>query len=390
MIVSKPHKKKARSRGSLNDFYDPKVTELLERPQTATAVVNRQHGDSKHRLTALLSNGQLQMNSKKLLKEECTSEFRDRWFLKTQDSVLPPRMESVDVFCVPKMVRPATALARERKSAAAAAGYSGDLDQPSVTSTDRSATSFARSRAGNSTEIWETFDLKVNPRSRTVVIKNKSSSGAAAAGAGFSPKKKVFERQVRALGTMISNRKTLSRVNQERPNAVSADYVLFVECLRKNVLPYAAGRLDQTGGPEASTPTAPVALDKGLDDDYGIVTLKELDDMSCSSSESVAYPTDVLSIEHSAVMVLNLSHRGLGPERGICLSDALTYCPALTTVKLSNNRLSDFSAVKIVNALFQHTSCTDLDLSENDLGCLCATSLANNIKVSALFNFCAS
>lgn len=81
------------ARGNMLDFFDPNITAQLQRPRTASASIGKTHNDFRHRITASLSNGQLHIDNRKVLKDECVSEFRDRWFFKAQDQVHPVRLE---------------------------------------------------------------------------------------------------------------------------------------------------------------------------------------------------------------------------------------------------------------------------------------------------------
>jgi hypothetical protein len=84
-------KKKIANRGNLSDFFDPFISEQLERPRSASSNVGKQQGESRM-LTASMSNGQLQLN-RKLLQEECSIGFQDKWFFGVRGSVLPVRFE---------------------------------------------------------------------------------------------------------------------------------------------------------------------------------------------------------------------------------------------------------------------------------------------------------
>eukprot|EP00981_Chlorochromonas_danica_P005278 scaffold1058_cov155-Ochromonas_danica.AAC.23 len=106
--------KTRRRRGNLEEFYDPKVQELLKAPIVATHSSGKHNFESKARLTASWTSGQLCLNPQ-LLKEECENVLQDRWFLKDQERLHPARFKPVDLFQVGSVVRPATAFARERK-----------------------------------------------------------------------------------------------------------------------------------------------------------------------------------------------------------------------------------------------------------------------------------
>jgi hypothetical protein len=229
--------------------------------------------------------------------------------------------------------------------------------------------------------MCDAFAHKINPKSKPVLIKHRASNIVAT-----SQKQRVLERQVRELGTIVNRRQTFLRVDQERPNSITADYILFRECLRKNVLPNAAGKLDVPGLTERKRHISG-STQESLLNEKGIASVEAIqsfddDDELQSPHSIVSYRDDIVAVEHSAVVLLNLSQQGLGPDRGICLSEALIYCPALMIVMLSNNRLHDFSAVRIVNALTTYTACTELDLSENELGILTVSSLADIIEVT--------
>jgi hypothetical protein len=390
---------KQRKRGNLLEFYDPTVAELLERPKTANNTVNKPFSESKPKLTASLSYGHLQLNEK-LLRDEVEADFQDRWFMRTNDRVYGSSLSMLvwlwhylrkhnqiyvyylssrsTWFDSPPILRPTTALIREYRSA-----FSDNDTNNNSHSTPQSNTLEGSINSNQSKK--EKQENKQNPdtsdsagktsRSRTLFMHSINSQSKA-----LSPQQRVFQRQVQAIGSVLSSRKTMTKLNKEVPKSISADYVLFMQCMRKNVLPFGAGHFNNQD-----------SIYSGDEDDVerkGIVTIKELeelaDDISEDSGSTISFHNEVIAIERSTVIELNLAHRGLGAERGVCLAEALAFCPSLSKVKLNNNRLNDLSLTQIISALFTHCCCTELDLSENEFGSSSVNCLADEIKVTTI------
>lgn len=96
--------------------------------------------------------------------------------------------------------------------------------------------------------------------------------------------------------------------------------------------------------------------------------------------------SDILGIENEQIYSINLNNKGIGDERGICLSAALSYCPHLCVIKLANNRLNDRALSMVLNAVFNITYCEELDISSNAVGDISTKCLAGYLQVHfALF-----
>eukprot|EP01031_Cornospumella_fuschlensis_P030523 gene30523-36887_t len=371
--------KTVRERGNMTSFFDPSLTQRLERPYTAAARALNNENDGKKKIVAHLINGQLRVNRKQV-KEESIATFQDAWFLNNDNNVNMIRHKSIELFDIEPIPRPRTAAAALPRSGNSVFGSS---DSPTMHSSGGPTRSINRyHRPAPSDNYTDPYDIQINSKSKTILIKPKDLDNVHVA----PQRERTIQRQVRALGSIVSARKTFSRMKQEKPNAISADYVLFMECMKKNILPHATGKLDIHTVHTMNT--KPAGQDEAMLADTKIVTIADLklgsledDDSDDASQQSVlSYKDELVTVEHSAIIELSLGYRGLGPDRGICLSEALAYCPALQRINLCSNRLNDFACVRILTALFAHTACTELDISENELGSLSMSTLVSNIS----------
>lgn len=211
-----------------------------------------------------------------------------------------------------------------------------------------------------------------------------------------------------SIDTFVKRKYVSMRTNQNL-GVNSPDIILFKECLRKNVLP--PGTLDiqkstdlelnNSYDPSVSTRQLAVmtstlmgksvAFAGGASAELGVsgsyTSIPEdgpYHQPPHSSTQSIGSMDggDIIGIENEQVISINLSNRGIGNERGICLSAALSYCPHLCVIKLSNNRLSDRSLSMVLKAVFNISYCEELDVSCNAVGDLSTTCLAEYLQVS--------
>ena len=214
-----------------------------------------------------------------------------------------------------------------------------------------------------------------------------------------------------SIDTFVKRKYVQLRVHQEL-GVNSPDIILFRECLKRNVLP--PGSLDiqkskdldlnhsydpsvssrqltvmastLLGRPSttiATTMTTSSVVD--IEGNHSTLSLPEhsvvaVEDGSVQSTPSL-YTTDLIGIENEQIISLNLNNRSIGNERGICLSAALSYCPHLSTIRLSNNRLTDRSLSMILKAVFNISYCEELDISHNSVGDLSTECLVNYLQV---------
>ena len=90
---------------------------------------------------------------------------------------------------------------------------------------------------------------------------------------------------------------------------------------------------------------------------------------------------DYMQVKDSSVISLELSHRGIGNERALCLVQALNLCPNLVHIDLTDNRLNDATLFKLLAGLFQHTVLLKLNVSENSMGAISTQLLGRYIQV---------
>ncbi|RYH15123.1 hypothetical protein EON65_32290 [archaeon] len=381
----KDQRNTGQGRGNLITFFDPSLTQRLERPRTATTSADHNDNDGKKRIVAHLINGQLRVNRKQV-KEECVASFKDAWFFTKEDKVSMIRRESVELFDIEPVPRPRTAAAplnRNNNSAFDSSDSCLYTLSPSMHASGPMRSANRKYRPVASDNYADPYDIQINAKNKTILIKPKDADNSH----GAPHRERTIQRQVRALGSIVSARKTLSRLKQEKPTAISADYVLFMECMKKNILPHATGKLDIHT--IHTMHTQPADHDADFLTDTKIVTLADLklgsleddeDSEDASQQSCLSYRDEVVTIEHSAIIELSLAYRGLGPDRCICLSEALAYCPALQRINLCSNRLSDFACVRVLTALFTHTACTELNIAENELGSLSVSTLVSNLS----------
>jgi Leucine-rich repeat (LRR) protein len=194
----------------------------------------------------------------------------------------------------------------------------------------------------------------------------------------------------------------------------SPDIILFKECLRMNVLPpgsldmQKSSDMDLNNSYDPSVSTRQLALitstllgkanaDTGSIADVGMQSHISFPDdgtahgqheshAPLSSAQSIGSidSTDVIGVENEQIVSINLNNRSIGNERGICLSAALSYCPHLVVIRLSNNRLTDRSLSMILKAVFNISYCEELDVSCNGIGDLSTACLEQYLAVSVM------
>ena len=230
-----------------------------------------------------------------------------------------------------------------------------------------------------------------------------------------------------SIDTFVKRKYAASRVNLGL-GINSPDIILFRECLKKNVLP--------PGSLELEWKSADLSLHPGSSYDHhasvqhlaqisssllgktSVHTANSLDathnqsvvsadhtmdgfalhenhsinegNQHVSANQSIGSldSSDILGIENEQIHSINLNNKGIGDERGICLSSALSYCPHLCVIKLSNNRLNDRALSMILNAVFNITYCEELDISSNSVGDISTKCLSSYLQVCAFFSGC--
>lgn len=223
-----------------------------------------------------------------------------------------------------------------------------------------------------------------------------------------------------SIDTFVKRKYAASRINLGL-GMNSPDIILFRECLKKNVLPpgsldlewkssdislHGSSSYDHAASVQhlaqisssllgRTTNIKNVSLDASIFNDSAHSTTGHEGEHGeenggkgrqekVSSGQSIGSldSSDVLGIENEQIYSINLNNKGIGNERGICLSSALSYCPHLCVIKLSNNRLTDRSLSMILNAIFNITYCEELDISCNAVGDISTKCLAAYLQVS--------
>lgn len=193
---------------------------------------------------------------------------------------------------------------------------------------------------------------------------------------------------------------------------VNANDVLFLECLRKDVLPYPLKGVDKmmrqcvqfddqhTLSQENRRVASTIPListhieEEESQTTAGMDTDADADPSSTgqpaihiikSPNQSVVVPgTSVTDVRASSVLQLDLTERSIGNDRAICLADACQFCPSLQALKIPNNRLNDYACAKLSFALLRRTQLTYLDMSENTLGAHTIELLGTYLAVSVV------
>lgn len=219
------------------------------------------------------------------------------------------------------------------------------------------------------------FSLKLNEKARKAYQKRKE------------------ERMIDASRSIQSGQNELWLKRDQQTTEINANDVLFLECLRKDVLPYPLASVDKlmrkyiqfedSVGPTQrhGSPSGIIEGPDGFEDEYNSQSEYNLADSTTklgeetkgssiirSPNQSVLIPgTSVTDVRTSSILQLDLTERSIGNDRAICLADACQFCPGLQSLKIANNRLNDFSCAKLTYALLRYTQLTYLDMAENTL-----------------------
>lgn len=246
---------------------------------------------------------------------------------------------------------------------------------------------------------------------------------------------RILSKQTTNLQRLSKSKDGLDRLNNPH-KTISADYVLFLECLKNDIFPYYDNQLldgsqtdhdlveedDEHGHisfvehhtqltddqlqPVPSSSTG-IALSR-QSTNTGLLASQstyQMDQSHRSQGNRVRHrgpnihynsflASEQLQVRNSHIITLDLGNQGIGVDKGMCLSQALTYCSQLEICNLSNNRLSD----KAIHAILQTLCMLDdkpsldpavdkkysmlryLDLSNNEAGKQSAALLAEFLK----------
>ena len=171
------------------------------------------------------------------------------------------------------------------------------------------------------------------------------------------------------------------------PLLESADSILFVECLKKQVVPFQIKDFVHSSNykilfeskkkpllaEDSDTRDSSVNESQGADD-----SVVEDDD----DEEKVA-----CAVENNQVISIDIGNKGIANGRGACLAESLKYCRSLLSINVSGNRLGDQTLSAILNALCLSTKCINFDISNNGFGSNSLKALVSCIKVFYSLHF---
>ncbi len=174
---------------------------------------------------------------------------------------------------------------------------------------------------------------------------------------------------------------------------VNANDALFLECLRKDVLPYPLASVDKMMRKFVHFDQSSVIGYSTIKEEESSLQEQELNYQNVNNnanrapSGSVVIPgTSITEVRSSNILELNLTERSIGNERAICLADACQFCPGLQVLKIPNNRLNDYSSAKLIYSLLKYTQVTYIDISENSLSSSSIELLGRYLSVSCFIS----
>lgn len=94
-------------------------------------------------------------------------------------------------------------------------------------------------------------------------------------------------------------------------------------------------------------------------------------------------PRSCIILRQQETTKLDLSYQGIGDELGALLALSLRDLPALSSVQLRDNNLSDASLPNLIEAIQLNGQVNDLDISSNDLDMKAASKLAAFLSMDA-------
>jgi hypothetical protein len=192
-----------------------------------------------------------------------------------------------------------------------------------------------------------------------------------------------IQRQQQSLTNLIRSKNGNFRPNN-RHKIVSADFVLFMESLRHDILPYPIPSLDNSQQFVIPHDVDHCDLSSQVLQEKTAIKhiLSSPVKSDLQSSNLKMWKTveeDVVNVHNSMIMSLDLSNRGIGVDRGKLLTIALAYCPYLEVLKLRNNRLDDMTLNLILERTIESCKVQYLDISQNDADKLTCSTLCKNI-----------
>lgn len=392
-------------RGNLYDYLikDQKDTRKLVSVQEHCG--NEEAGKDKiSAVHATVNNGILSVD-RKLLVDECEREFEDKWFFK-EPSVrfIRHKLDSLAIFDIPtdavsrKTFRAQTADAAKLPSTEPlefeAATYITQPNQPLLASKKHRHKSRLSVEFGlGSMSIEESTSLTSATTTSRKLLKGLVRKFNHEDPLVF--KEKVRDRQNTYLRNIAANQNSTWN-RRDHLTEVTANDILFLECLRNHVLPYpikplqsiydqhikTADERDQELEQLRSTSLGKVAsyVAKSVSSEIDGPESRKLSPIAPSSTAIIH--DNIVNVLPTTITNLDLSGRGIGKDRGLLLAEALMYCPSLQSLLLSSNGLNDNSCSAILERAFQHCQIINIDLSENILGSMTIEKLAHCVQVS--------
>eukprot|EP01036_Dinobryon_divergens_P027035 gene27035-35744_t len=155
----------------------------------------------------------------------------------------------------------------------------------------------------------------------------------------------------------------------------SASSILFIECLRKQIVPFTVRDFVHSSNykllfDSTKLSNAEDFQSNGTSSLNGYQLIEE-ESQSVVEEEDADEKNDhsvVCSVENFKVVSIDIRNKGIGNGRGLCLAESLKHCQALLTINISGNRLSDSTLAAILTAVYDHTMCMTFDVSDNEFG----------------------
>lgn len=428
--AKKPKKKNFSSSNARNvaQFFDENVTVKVYGINKGNDSVPVSQGITK-KFDVVISNGKLTVNHQ-MLTDECEKDFEKKWFFKEEGAkIFIDRTAKTEVFQVDKslssipMILPRAEIDPKRekydklelldddeeevhKGEAALQAidpfYSAQLKSMSVGESTMSIghASVASNQNGELMSVARLLDdfeasvysapyFKQNAKLDMISANRPTTAPSVLKSIGGGEfeshrmRQLILEKQRKSLETLYK-----SKTGSLRPNnpmkTVTPDYVLFIEALRRDILLYPTESIDLN--------RSMVNHENSLEEDleaFNSATLQrsvaslpngqsKINQQSTNSDgigmKGKSHPLmmslvddDILLVQNSKILSLDLSNRSIGSDRGQCLAVALQYCPHLQILKLKNNRLADVTLGIIIQAAFGFSQLQYLDISENDV-----------------------
>lgn len=97
-------------------------------------------------------------------------------------------------------------------------------------------------------------------------------------------------------------------------------------------------------------------------------------------NENTFEPAETLPYSDNKVTKIDLRNQGLGDEKALCLAAALCYCPNITTIDISGNRLTEVSLNPLLMTINDYMKCSVINLSECKVDDVSISLLKDNLQ----------